>query len=63
MQSEFEIIKDAVASVLPEEAGEITLRTRLIEDLGADSLELFEILTVVEERQALHFPADAVNNY
>ena len=55
-------IQEIMAKQLSIDASTVTAEKEIVKDLGADSLELFEILTVVEERQALHFPADAVNS-
>ena len=41
---EFEKIQSIIADVLNVDAGTITLDTRFIDDLGADSLDLFQIV-------------------
>ena len=41
---------------VPEE--EITLESRFKEDLEADSLDLFELLTTLEEQYELEIPAE-----
>ncbi len=61
MQYEFESVRDVTADVMGIEPAEIRERTRYIEDLGADSLELFEILTRLEEIHRVTFPRGAVN--
>lgn len=46
---EFEKIQTIIADVLNVDAGSITMETRFIEDLGADSLDLFQIVMQIEE--------------
>ena len=46
---EFEKIQNIIADVLNVDAGTITLDTRFIDDLGADSLDLFQIVIQIEE--------------
>ena len=53
---EFEKIQGIIADVLNVDAGTITMDTRFIDDLGADSLDLFQI--VMEIEQAFHITID-----
>lgn len=53
---EFEKIQGIIADVLNVEAGTITMDTRFIDDLGADSLDLFQIVMQIEE--AFHITID-----
>ena len=46
---EFEKLRQIVAGVLNMEAGEISMDTRFADDLGADSLDLVELIMSVEE--------------
>lgn len=46
---EFDKLKDVIAGVLSVDPREITEETTLIEDLGADSLDLFQIAVGIEE--------------
>lgn len=46
---EFEKIQNIIADVLNVDAGTITMDTRFIDDLGADSLDLFQIVMQIEE--------------
>lgn len=46
---EFEKIQSIIADVLNVDAGTITMDTKFIEDLGADSLDLFQIVMQIEE--------------
>lgn len=47
---EFDLLKDIVASVMKVDPKEITLQTTFIDGLGADSLDVFRILMLVEEK-------------
>ncbi|MBR3245068.1 MAG: acyl carrier protein [Parasporobacterium sp.] len=53
---EFEKIQGIIADVLNVDAGTITMDTRFIDDLGADSLDLFQIVMQIEE--AFHITID-----
>ncbi len=46
---EFEKIQNIIADVLNVDAGSITMDTKFIDDLGADSLDLFQIVMQIEE--------------
>ncbi|MDR2167137.1 MAG: acyl carrier protein [Clostridiales bacterium] len=46
---EFEKIREIVAEHLGKELDEITMETNFTEDLGADSLDLFQIISELEE--------------
>lgn len=46
---EFEMLKEAIVKVLKIDARELTLETRFVEDLGADSLDLYQIAMNLEE--------------
>lgn len=47
---ELEAIKEVIAEVLNVDTGEISLDTTFVDDLGADSLDLFQIVLGIEER-------------
>lgn len=49
MAAELEIIREAAAEVTGADSSSITRKTRFVEDLGADSLDLLNILIKVEE--------------
>ena len=44
-----EKLQNIIAEVLNVDAGEVTMDTTFTEDLGADSLDVFQILMGVEE--------------
>ncbi len=46
---ELELLKKVIADVLNVDPDEITEDTTFVEDLGADSLDLFQIIMGVEE--------------
>ena len=53
MSMELETIKEVIAEVLNVDTEEITLETTFVDDLGADSLDLFKIVLGIEERFSL----------
>jgi acyl carrier protein len=61
MTGEFYEIRRITAEVLKINEEELRERTRFMEDLGADSLELFEILTRIEESHRIAFQRDAIS--
>ena len=46
---EFEKLKKIIGEVLNVEADEITMETNFVDDLGADSLDIFQIIMGIEE--------------
>lgn len=46
---EFEKLKQIIADVLNVDADEITMETTFVDDLGADSLDVFQIIMGIEE--------------
>ncbi|MBO4808235.1 MAG: acyl carrier protein [Lachnospiraceae bacterium] len=46
---EFEKLKKVIAEVLNVDTEEIKLSTTFVDDLGADSLDLFQIIMGIEE--------------
>ena len=49
MGMEFEKLKEIIADVLNVNADEITEDTTFVDDLGADSLDIFQIIMGIEE--------------
>ena len=45
-----EEIKELIIEQLDVESGEITLESKFVEDLGADSLDLMELASSFEEK-------------
>lgn len=46
---EFEKLRDIIVDVLSVKPEEVTPETRFIDDLGADSLDIYQIIMGVEE--------------
>ena len=46
---EFEKLQGIIAEVLNVDAEEITMETTFVDDLGADSLDVFQIIMGIEE--------------
>ncbi|MCI9416203.1 MAG: acyl carrier protein [Eubacterium sp.] len=46
---EFEKLKHIIADVLNVDEEEITMETTFVDDLGADSLDIFQIVMGIEE--------------
>ena len=46
---EFEKLKEIITDVLNVDAEEITMETTFVDDLGADSLDIFQIIMGLEE--------------
>lgn len=46
---EFEKLKKIISEVLNVEEDEITMETTFVDDLGADSLDIFQIIMGIEE--------------
>ena len=55
---EFETLQKIIAEVLDVEEDEITMDTRLLEDLGADSLDAVEIIMGIEEEFDIEIPSE-----
>lgn len=53
-----EKIKEMVAEQLNVDAEEITAETSFKEDLGADSLDLFELVMALEEEYEIEIPSE-----
>lgn len=56
---EFEKLQNIIAEVLNVEADEITLNTTFVDDLGADSLDIFQIIMGIEEEFDVEIDNDA----
>ena len=55
---EFDKLKEVIADVLSVDPNEITLETTFTEDLGADSLDVFQIVMGIEEAFEIEIPAE-----
>lgn len=56
---EFEKLQSIIAEVLNIEADEITLGSTFVDDLGADSLDVFQIIMGIEEEFDIEIPQEA----
>ena len=57
-----EKIKEMVAEQLNVEAADITAETSFKDDLGADSLDLFELVTNLEDEYEIEIPSEELDN-
>ena len=55
---EFEKLKNIIAEVLNVDADEITMDTTFVDDLGADSLDVFQIIMGIEEEVDIEIPSE-----
>ena len=53
---EFEKLKEIIVEVLNVDENEITMETTFIDDLGADSLDVFQIIMGLEEEFDIEIP-------
>jgi len=56
----FEKIKEIIAEQLGIDTEEIKMETKLIDDLGVDSLEIFEVVMSLEEEFEIEIPNEDV---
>ena len=59
---EFEKLQNIIADVLNIEKDKITPETTFVDDLGADSLDVFQIIMGVEEALDIEVDVDAAEN-
>ena len=59
---EFEKLKKVIAEVLSVDPDEITMDTTFTDDLGADSLDLFELVMALEEEYSIEIPTEEYEN-
>ena len=55
---EFEKLKKVIADVLNVDPEEITMSTTFMDDLGADSLDVFQIIMGIEEEFDIEVPPE-----
>ena len=58
----FEKMKDIIAEQLNCEKETITLETNFKDDLGADSLDLFELVMALEDEYSVEIPSEDLEN-
>lgn len=59
---EFEKLKEIIAEVLSVDQNEVTLETTFTDDLGADSLDVFQIIMGIEQEFELTVDTDEVES-
>ena len=59
---EFEKLQSIIAEVLNIDADEVTKDKTFVDDLGADSLDVFQIIMGIEEEFDIEIPNDAAEN-
>ena len=55
---ELEKLREEIAGVLNVDPKEITLETTFLEDLGADSLDVYQIIMKIEEAFEIEIPPE-----
>ena len=55
---EFEKLQKIIAEVLNVDEDEITMETTFVDDLGADSLDVFQIIMGIEEEFDIEIPTE-----
>ena len=55
---ELEKLQEVIANVLSVDPNEITLETTFLEDLGADSLDVYQIIMGIEDVFHIEIPAE-----
>lgn len=56
----FEKLKDIIAEQLSVEADEVSLESNIQDDLGADSLDVVDLITTIEDEFDISIPDEAV---
>lgn len=57
---EFEKLKEAITDILNVDPNEVTEETTFMEDLGADSLDVYQIVMKIEEAFEIEIPPEAI---
>lgn len=58
----FEKLKEIIAEQLEVEEDAITMEAELVEDLGADSLDLVDLVMSIEDEFDVEVPDEAIEN-
>lgn len=59
---EFEKIQKIISEVLSVEPDDITMETKFVDDLGADSLDVFQIIMGIEEEFEIEIANEDAEN-
>lgn len=62
MNMEFEKLQKIISEVLNVDADDITVNTTFVDDLGADSLDLFQIIMGIEEEFDIEIANEEAEN-
>ena len=63
MEELFEKLKKLIADNLEIEADKITMDSNFRQDLGADSLETYELVYAIEEELGISIPDEKANEF
>ncbi len=63
MDEMFEKIKKLVAENLEVEEDKVTMEASFTQDLGADSLETYELVYAIEEELGIRIPDEKANEF
>ena len=59
----FETVKEILARQLQVDADDITQDTDIVDDLGADSLDVVEMLMAIEQEYGIVVPDDVITSF
>lgn len=59
----FEKVKEIIADKLSVNVDEVTLESSFIDDLGADSLDIVELIMALEDELDMEIPDEDVENF
>ena len=59
---EFEKLKEIIVEVLGCKEEEITMETTFVDDLGADSLDLYEMVMALEDEYGIEIDTDELTD-
>lgn len=63
MDELFEKVKKLIADKLEVDESKVTLEARFKEDLGADSLDTYELVYAIEEELGISIPDEDANKF
>lgn len=58
----FEAIRELFSEELGIPVDKITLESKIIDDLGADSINMIEISSIIEEKYSVEIPEEMLSN-
>ncbi len=58
----FDKLKDIIADQLSVDGEKVTMEASITEDLGADSLDVVDLISVIEDEFDLEIPEEAVDS-